>query len=70
MENKVNVNDIDPRFNCFKATMLYGVSMLVTIITHTHVCVCFKLLFETELLNLCAIFFMNCNSGLVAMLNQ
>lgn len=37
MENKVNVNDIDPRFNCFKASMLYGVSMLVTLITHTHV---------------------------------
>lgn len=37
MENKVNVNDIDPRFNCFNATMLYGVSILVTLITHTHV---------------------------------
>lgn len=23
MENKVNVNDIDSRFNCFKANMLY-----------------------------------------------
>lgn len=37
MENKVNVNDIDLRFNCFKVIMFYRVSMFVILIIYIYV---------------------------------